>query len=387
MSEDSIRQKYAYAQADWYVAIGDVSAAVAQENSDRFASYPGIILSPFRARYYYDEGIAPHVTGYVLSISPENLEEYQRKGYRGDEKVGATGLEAWGENYLAGKHGASLYVKDPQGQVVTKLASAPAEPADSIYTTIDSTLQYDLQRSLGDWPGAIVVMERDTGRVLAMVSNPGYNPNLFEPVNYNSIMLDSLLNDPALPLYNRAAQGVYPLGSVFKIITMAAALETGVFTPDYPYYCDTSWTELQGVTLYDWTHDRGLPASGQLTLQEGLMRSCNPWFWHIGYTLWNEGYTTAIADLAAGFGLGKKTGIEIPDFEGHLEPPQTVSDNVQLAIGQGTLQVSPLQVAAFVAAVGNGGTLYRPTVVDKIVPVNYFITIFITYFFVDFIAF
>jgi penicillin-binding protein 2 len=132
MSEDAIRQKYAYAQADWYVAIGDVSAAVAQENSDRFARYPGIILSPFRARYYYDEGIAPHVTGYVLSISPENLEEYQRKGYRGDEKVGATGLEAWGENYLAGKHGASLYVKDPQGQVVTKLASAPAEPADSI---------------------------------------------------------------------------------------------------------------------------------------------------------------------------------------------------------------------------------------------------------------
>ena len=370
VSEDSIREKYAYAQADWYVAIGDVSAAVAQQYSDRFERYPGIVLSPFRSRYYYDGGIAPHVTGYVLSISPEELEEYQRKGYRGDEKVGAAGLEAWGESYLAGKHGASLYIKDPQGQVVTKLASAPAEPANSIYTTIDSTLQYNLQHSMDDYLGAIVVMERDTGRVLAMVSNPGYNPNLFEPVNFNSMMLESVLNDPKLPLYNRAAQGVYPLGSVFKIITMAAALETGVFTPDYPYYCASTWTELQGVTLYDWTYERDLPASGELTLQEGLMRSCNPWFWHIGYTLWNEGYTTAIADVASGFGLGKKTGIEIQEFEGRLEQPTSVSENVQLAIGQGTLQVSPLQVASFVAAVGNGGTLYRPTVVDKIVPVS-----------------
>jgi len=97
VSEDSIRQKYAYAQPDWYVPIGDVSAAVAQKNSDKLNGYDGILLSPFRSRYYYDEGIAPHVVGYVLSISPEELEDYQRKGYRGDEKVGATGLEAWGK--------------------------------------------------------------------------------------------------------------------------------------------------------------------------------------------------------------------------------------------------------------------------------------------------
>jgi len=86
--------------------------------------------------------------------------------------------------------------------------------------------------------------------------------------------------------------------------------------------------------------------------------------------LWNEGYTTAIADLALGFGLGKDTGIEIEDFDGNVEYPATVSENVQLAIGQGTMQVSPLQVAMFVAAVGNGGTLYRPTVIDKITPLD-----------------
>lgn len=370
LSEDQVYAKYQYAQSDWYVAIGDVSASVAEKNSTSLAKYPGIVLSPFRARYYYDGGIAPHVVGYVLSISPEELEEYQRKGYAGDEKIGATGLEQWGEEYLAGTHGASLYVKDPQGQIVTMLASADAKPASSIYTTIDSTLQYNLQHSMGDMRGAIVVLERDTGRLIAMVSSPTYDPNVFEPTNANYMMLNSILNDANLPLYNRASQGVYPLGSVFKIITMATALETGVFTPDYPYYCDSSWTELSGVTLYDWTYEKGFAPSGWLTLQEGLMRSCNPWFWHIGLTLWNDGYESALADVALGFGLGKPTGIEIPDFEGNVDYPQSVSENVQLAIGQSTLQVSPLQVASFVAAVGNGGTLYQPTVVDKIVPVD-----------------
>ncbi len=370
LSYDQIVNKYKYAQADWYVGIANVSAATAEKNYNALTSFPGIVLSYFRSRFYYDGGIAPHVVGYVLSISPEQLEEYQRKGYAGDEKIGATGLEQWGEEYLAGTHGATLYVMDPQGKIVTMLSSADPEPASSIYTTLDSTLQYYLQRSLGDMRGAIVVMERDTGRVLAMVSNPGFDPNLFEPTNANSMMLNDVLNDVELPLYNRAAQGVYPLGSVFKIITMAAALETGVFTPDYPYYCDSMWTELAGFTLYDWTYEKELPASGWLSLQEGLMRSCNPWFWHIGLTLWNDGYKSAIADLALGFGLGKPTGIEIPDFEGNVQHPQTVSDNVQLSIGQSTLQVSPLQVAGFIAAVGNGGTLYTPTVVDRIIPVD-----------------
>jgi len=327
-------------------------------------------MSPFRSRYYYDGGIAPHVTGYVQSIPVESLETYQRLGYQGYEKVGTAGIEQWGEEYLSGVHGGSLYVKDAQGQIVTMLASSDSQPASSIYTTLDSALQYDLQESMGDYRGAVVVVERDTGRILAMVSNPPFDPNLFEPNNANYMMLGQLLNDPQLPLYNRAAQGVYPPGSVFKIVTMAAALETGVFTPTYPYYCGSTWEELEGITLYDWTWERDLPASGKLTLQEGLMRSCNPWFWHIGFTLWNDGYTSAIADLALGFGLGKNTGIEIADFDGNVQYPQAVNENVQMSIGQGTMQVSPLQVAMFVAAVGNGGTLYRPTVIDRIVPLD-----------------
>ena len=250
---------------------------------------------------------------------------------------------------------------------MTKIASVPAEPAQSIYSTINSAYQYKLQQSFGDMVGAIVVMERDTGKVIAMVSNPGYDPNVFIAPYYTSYSIAEITQDPQNPMYNRASQGVYPPGSVFKIITMAAALETGVYQPDSSYYCDNYWRELDGWVGEDWTVAHGFGPSGQLTLQEGLMRSCNPWFWHIAYSLWNEGYRTSIPDEAIDFGLGKPTGIEIPDFAGNVNPaPTEVSEYVQMAIGQSTMQVSPLQVAAFVAAVGNGGTLYQPTLIEKI---------------------
>ncbi len=364
---DSIRAEYADVAGYQYAIIGDITAEVAEQYYDRLTSFAAIGLESFKARFFHDGGIAPHVTGYVLNVPAENLEYYQRLGYTGDEKIGYSGLEAWGEEYLAGTHGADLYVKDAQGQVLTKIAEADAKPAQSIYTTIESQLQYWLQQSMGDNVGAIVVMERDTSKVIAMVSNPGYDPNVFVGPYYTSYSIAEVTQNPYNPMYNRAAQGVYPPGSVFKIVTMAAALETGVFTKDYPYFCDSLWYELDGWVGKDWTYDKGFGASGLLTLQQGLMRSCNPWFWHIAYTLWNDGYHTAIPDVAAGFGLGKPTGIEIPEFEGNINmTPTDINEYVQMAIGQSTLQNSPLQIANFVAAVGNGGTLHQPTVVDRI---------------------
>ena len=366
-SEESIRKEYENTADYQYAIIGDITAAEAAEYSDQLSSFSGISMSAFKSRYYYDGGIAPHVTGYVLNVPAERLEYYQRLGYTGDEKIGYSGLEAWGEQYLAGTHGADLYVKDLQGQVLTKIADADAKPAQSIYTTINSQLQYWLQQSMGGYSGAIVVMERDTGKVIAMVSGPGYDPNVFVGPSYTAFSIAEVTQNPFNPMYNRAAQGVYPPGSIFKVVTMAAALETGVFTKDYPYFCDSLWYELDGWVGKDWTYDKGFGASGLLTLQQGLMRSCNPWFWHIAYTLWNDGYRTAIPDVAAGFGLGKPTGIEIPEFEGYINmTPTDVNEYVQMAIGQSTLQNSPLQIANFIAAVGNGGTLYQPTVVERI---------------------
>lgn len=361
---DDIRQK-----AAWGMPIAQISQTLAQEKAAALRKYDSIYLTPGKMRYYVDGGIAPHVLGYVQQPFPEEIEIYRRTGYLGDELIGKSGLEAWGEQYLAGKHGAKIYVKDPSGQVVTMIAKSDPEPSASIYTSIDSGLQSALQKSMGDQKGAIVVVEINTGRILTMASNPPYDPNIFDPASGRSAELANKNVDPNLPFYNRATQGVYPPGSVFKMITMAAALETGVFKPEYTYYCDTSWDE-DGYVLYDWTYNRGIGASGTLTLKEGLMRSCNPWFWHIAYSLWNEGYRTAIPDLALGFGLGKPTGIEIPEFKGQVNYPETRADYVQMSIGQSTLQVSPLQMAMYIAAIGNDGTLYRPTLVDKIIPLN-----------------
>lgn len=363
--------------AEWYVPLGETLFDRVQQRYDVSNGYNfnGVLMYPFESRFYFNNGIAPQAIGYVSLIQAEEADFYLRQGYSIDEKVGRQGIERWGEPYLSGKRGGTLYVVGPDGNVVTQLANKPPEPSQAIYTTLDTDLQLAAQEALQKFRGAIVVLERETGRVLVMASSPHFDPNAFEPTNYNSSawLQQIYAVDGGQPLLNRASQGLYPLGSVFKIITMAAALESGLYTPETTYDCQYVFDEIQGLPpRYDWTwehyqEDGKTQPSGLLTLPEGLMRSCNPFFWHIGLDLFRQGLTTAVSDMARAFGLGSLTGIEgVEEEAGNIPDPQSEVDAINLAIGQGNTLVTPLQVARFIAAIGNDGVIYRPQIIEEI---------------------
>lgn len=357
-----------------------------EEESQRIRSIApsGLQWTEYNSRYYFEQGVGSHVVGYTQLIPAEEIDTYRRLGYQGNEIVGRAGIEQWAEQYLSGQHGGTLYVIDPDtGTPVTKVGESAPKAADAVYLTIDRNLQYYTEQALKAFTGAAVVIERDTGRVLAMASSPDFDSNAFQPDNPNQGA--ELANLIPGSLLNRAAQGQYPLGSVFKIITMAAGMESGLFEAASTLDCRYEWTGLSDRIRYDWTYQhcedrraRGLDCdtsdsipSGPLTLPEGLMRSCNPFFWQIGLTLYQNNRANDIANMARAFGLGSATGIgQIPEESGRIVDPPTEIDMVNQSIGQGEVQVTPLQVARFIAALGNGGTLYRPQLVERVEPVE-----------------
>lgn len=384
-SNDDIRLLYEpFRGTDYYIPLGEVALEDFQLVENTLSAVGGVQWQKYSTRFYpgggltpYGGGLAPHAVGYVGWIFEENLDEYLELGYQGDEYVGQMGLEFVHEAELRGKPGGTLYVLDAEGQEIETIAERDSEPPYAVYTTIDRDLQLYAQQAIENFVGAVVVLERDTGAVLAMASAPGFDPNLFDTSNPNySIGIQELLENPDRAFLNRATLGLYPVGSIFKIITMAAALESGHYESDTVYNCGLEFRELGGWIGYDWRYEKERPAAGRITLSQGLEMSCNPYFWHIGLDLFNKGAPTALSDMAKEFGLGQPTGIGIDEDIGLVPDPETKlerydegwveMDAVQLAIGQSFLQVTPLQVARFIAAVANGGTLYRPQIVQSI---------------------
>ncbi len=368
----SIKEKYALARPDWYVPIGDLSFEASQAHYSTLSSLPGVVLRDKWVRVYRDGDLAAHLLGYMGRIEQGEQAEWIAKGYSGDELVGKAGLEGWGEPYLAGRRGGTLVVLSPTGRQLVTIKEQTAIQSRSIYTTLDRRLQQVAEAALGDERGAIVALDPNTGQILAMASRPTFDPNMFI-TGIDSGQWQALATDASRLLVNRAAQGTYPPGSVFKIVTMAAALEEGELTPGSTFNCPGTWYGLGK----DWPKTCWLERGhGQVNLVQALTVSCDVTFYELGKRLY-ELDPTLLSRYARLFGLGAPAGLGVagevaglvpdPDWKtAELGEAWFTGDSVNLAIGQGYILVTPLQVATMVAAVGNGGTLYRPQLVLKV---------------------
>jgi len=366
---------YASAPGDWYIPLGQIDASTAQAYYDTFSSLPGVELREAWGRSYRSEIIAPHVVGVVGPIPREEAEVWRAQGYTGDELVGRMGLEMWGEPYLAGQRGGQLEIRTSKGQQIAVLATKPSQESRSLYTTFDREFQKKvqdiLQNNTNQHLGAIVVLEAKTGRVLALATYPNFDPSLFAN-GISDQQWQVLQADGRRPLVNRATQGTYASGSVFKIVTMGTAMEKGGLTRGSTFTCLGTWTGLGP----NWPKTCWAKAGhGQIRLDKALTVSCDITFYQVALLL-NGIDQNLLPDYAHRYGLGQATGIEIEENPGLMPDPawklQTKGegwapgDTVNLGIGQGELQVTPLQLAVMLAAVGNGGTLYRPQVVEMI---------------------
>jgi penicillin-binding protein 2 len=382
---EEIKEMYASALPDWYVPIGDIPAEVMQENILDLQPYINAGLAPPEARnsrLYTDSGIAPHIVGYTGFIPAEEIDSYMLQGFSGEEMVGRAGLEGWGEDYLNGERGGTLSVVGPSGENVTTLAEKVPLQSRSIYATIDHTFQAAVEQALADaveshpigHSGAVVVLDINNGDVKAMASYPDYDPAVFDALRPGSdTALSAVLNDPGRPLINRAAQGVYPAGSVFKIITMSAALNSDLYTPDTVYTSTGVWSRLGAeYAKTDWLAG----GHGTISLKQALVVSCNTCFYDVGYNLDGQD-NTLLPNIATSFGLGQPTGIQgVAESPGLIPNPEwkmnnrgegwATGDAVNMAIGQGFVQVTPLQIATILAAFANGGTLIQPKLIDRI---------------------
>ncbi|MEJ5308527.1 MAG: penicillin-binding protein 2 [Anaerolineae bacterium] len=372
LSVDKIQAAYAGQPAHWFIPIQDISGD-ASLTYDNLLSLPGIQRRERPGRLYPLDGVAAHIIGWISPIPEESYSVYRQRGYRGDELVGIAGLEAWGESILAGRNGGRLSIVSADGTHIKSLVERRPERGRAIYTTIDRELQHSAEQALGDRRGAIVALDVHTGAILALTSGPHFDNNIFIRLT-DTWSRQVVLNDPNLPLLNRAIQGVYPSGSVFKIVTLAAGLEAGGLTAQSSFFCPGYWDGLGEMNRKVCWLETG---HGTITLKDALSASCNVTFYEVGKIL-NGISPDTLSTYGRAFGFGAKTGLqEFSDAPGLIPDPEWkqatygegwgTGDTVNLAIGQGYLLVTPLQVARMMAAVANGGTLYRPYLVDRVV--------------------
>ncbi|HRQ39057.1 MAG TPA: penicillin-binding transpeptidase domain-containing protein [Chloroflexota bacterium] len=382
---EAIKELYARALPNWYVPVGDVPEEVMQQYVAALQPFIGQGLAepqPRLARLYAEDGVAPHLVGHTGPIPVEVVETYKAQGYRGDEIVGLSGLELWGEDYLNGERGGTLTVIDANGQYVGTVGEKAPKQARSLYMTLNVELQTAVEEILAnavqtyplDTAGAAIVMDVNTGKILAMASYPDFDPTIYDPARPDAATaLAQVFADPKRPLLNRAAQGQYPAGSLFKVVTFTAAMNSGLYTPRSVYASTGTWSRMgPNFIKVDW-----LPGGhGTVSYQTAITVSCNSCFYDAAMEM-NNVDPNHFPAVAQQMGLGQLTGIAgIAESPGTIPSPawkeQTLGevwlpgDAVNMGIGQGYVQVTPLQVAMIFSAIANGGVLYRPTLIGGI---------------------
>ncbi|MCS7059985.1 MAG: penicillin-binding transpeptidase domain-containing protein [Anaerolineae bacterium] len=368
---EQIQARYARVPADWFVPIAELEEDALTPYSSRLAPFAAVSAISKWTRSYPNGDLAPHVVGYVGAISPDKLPAYRARGFAGDEQVGLSGVEGYMDATLAGQPGGRLYLLRDDGSFEL-IAERPVERGLDVTLTLSPTLQRAVQSILGERTGAAVVLDARTSAVLAMVSYPAFDNAIFA-LSDQIEQRQRLLDDPKLPLLNRAVQGAYPPGSAFKIVVMAAGLAERVVRPEDVFVDPGYWDGLgQAYRKTCWLQ-RG---HGRITLVNGLSASCNVVFYEIGKRLDAVGQSVLPA-YARRFGFGASTGIELAgELAGMVPDPNwkratrgevwTSGDTVNMSIGQGFILVTPLQVAQMTAAVANNGELHRPYLVARL---------------------
>ncbi len=339
---------------------------VAQVES-RLYRLPGVVVEVAPARQYPYGTVAPHLLGYLGEVSLEQLKSGNFPHAVPGDLVGKSGIELKYEKKLAGRSGYKMIEVDAKGRMIKVLKVQKPLPGQDVQLTINLDLQLAAEDALSGKSGALVALDPRNGQILAMASSPKFDPRIF--ARGLTEMEWKELNDPLLtPLVNKAIQGQYSPGSTFKIVMAAAGLKEKVISPYSSFFCNGSF-KLGRRRFRCWKKG----GHGQTSLYKALVQSCDVYFYNVGLKLGVD----RISKYAFGFGLGKKTGIELPGEKAGFVPtrqwkkrrfrePWQKGETLNYSIGQGFLLVTPLQLSRMIAAVGNGGNLYKPEyVLDK----------------------
>ncbi|AEJ19532.1 penicillin-binding protein 2 [Gracilinema caldarium] len=340
--------------------------------AERKNELPGVSWRSNPIRNYVDTGSLAHIIGYVGDITKDELKLLYNKGYQAGDIIGKAGIEKQYDELLRGKNGREIKIVDVRGKKVSGLDNTIKESPEmgkNLVLTIDRSMQTLAEKALGERMGAVVILKPSTGEILAMVSYPWYDPNLFNK-NDASVAYQQLLEDPKKPLLNRAIQSSYPPASTFKIIMSTAILNEKAYPPEKTIECKGEISYGNRVWKC-WIHK---PGHGYLNLQQALAQSCDIYFWVTGRDYLG---VERIVNYAKDFGYGELTDVDIPgEIPGFVPTPQwkdrrfhekwLAGDTMNMSIGQGYTLVTPLQMANMVAMVVNNGTIYQPHLLKEI---------------------